>query len=899
MTQAPQRLARLPDPADNCAIALRRIFEGAFIEYGEGSFFIDRDILEGHRFAARPIRAGHRLLSWGLPFGVALRQIPAGAYVCNQAMLEELRLHDLGLELPTEPNFVDLDLSPHSLDEASFVSAPPTPRSTHEPRYFHGYRRPGARGVGTRNCIVLLGVTSRTAAYVRLLEERLVTRVATFKNIDGARAVAHTEGGGEESPNNRVPLLRALAGFMTHPNTAAVLAVDYGSEPVNNTLLRRFMESEGYPLPHVNHQFLSLRGGLDLALREGERIVQQWLPMVNRQRRSKQPLSRLKVALQCGGSDAFSGVSGNPLAAWVAKEIVARGGAANLAETDELIGAESYILDKVRDLDTARAFLKAVERYKRMAAWHGLTAEGNPSGGNRLRGLYNISLKSIGAAMKRHPDARLDHVIDYAAPMRQAGLHFMDSPGNDLESVAGQVASGANLIFFTTGNGSITNFPFVPTIKVMTTTARFNLLAEEMDVNAGAYLEGTPLPDLGRKMLDLTVAVASGQPTQGEKAGHTQVSIWRDWSQSGPRPLDASPDSRPLDGKPIPVDVGRTPRETVFPAWVKGKVVSTERVNLILPTSLCSVQIARLAAERLAEAHAGAPSDSPRWAAVGHTEGCGVAGLTSDANFNAVMLGCLTHPNVERALLLEHGCEKMHNAKFRQQIERAGIDPSRFGFASVQLDGGVAKALARIENWFSKQAQDPKPPQLMEVGIGRLRLGLFSAGPFSEPEANAFLELVQHLLGCGATVVVAASATLLDCKLFSEGLFGRAKVAASLGYGRTALGPGLSIMESPSRHAVESLTGLASSGVHLLLVRVADHPIPGHPLVPVLQVASPSALVSFAEDMDCALEGPPQTWSPLLLDRIVQTAARQYTPKSSRHGFQDFQLARGPLAFSM
>jgi altronate dehydratase len=116
--------------------------------------------------------------------------------------------------------------------------------------------------------------------------------------------------------------------------------------------------------------------------------------------------------------------------------------------------------------------------------WHGHSAEGNPSGGNKFRGLYNIALKSIGAARKKDPEVQLDYVIDYSERMTAPGFYFMDSPGNDLESIAGQVASGCNMIFFTTGNGSITNFPFVPTVKFVTTTGRWNLLHDDMDVNA-------------------------------------------------------------------------------------------------------------------------------------------------------------------------------------------------------------------------------------------------------------------------------------------------------------------------------------------------------------------------------------------------------------------------------
>ncbi|MCP5116436.1 MAG: UxaA family hydrolase, partial [bacterium] len=185
------------------------------------------------------------------------------------------------------------------------------------------------------------------------------------------------------------------------------LAVDYGTEPLTNRMLQGYLEEKGYPLKDIPHRFLTLSGGFREDLERGEAIVKGWLDAVDATHRTEESAANLKLVLQCGGSDAFSGISGNPLVGWVAREIVRYGGSANLAETTELIGAESYILQNARNLDTARRFLSMIARYKERAAWHGATAEGNPSGGNKFRGLYNIVLKSLGAAAKRHPDVRL------------------------------------------------------------------------------------------------------------------------------------------------------------------------------------------------------------------------------------------------------------------------------------------------------------------------------------------------------------------------------------------------------------------------------------------------------------------------------------------------------------
>ena len=141
-------------------------------------------------------------------------------------------------------------------------------------------------------------------------------------------AIAHTEGGGRGTPNNKELLLRTLAGFAVHPNVGALLAVDYGSESVSNAQMREYLHAGGYAIDEMPHAFLSISGSFDDALAEGEKVVRGWLEPLNRNERTEQPLSRLKLALQCGGSDAFSGISGNPLAARVARELIRHGGAA-------------------------------------------------------------------------------------------------------------------------------------------------------------------------------------------------------------------------------------------------------------------------------------------------------------------------------------------------------------------------------------------------------------------------------------------------------------------------------------------------------------------------------------------------------------------------------------------
>ena len=237
------------------------------------------------------------------------------------------------------------------------------------------------------------------------------------------------------------------------------------------------------------------------------------------EKRSTVPASDLRIALQCGGSDAFSGISANPLVGSVAEVLVSHGGIGLQAETDELMGAEAYFLRPLRARGVGEAFLALLRRFRDRLHAHGESAEGNPSAGNNYRGLYNIALKSLGAARKKAPGLRLEGVKEYGELLDDAprGFYFMDSPGNDLESVAGQVASGCTAIFFTTGNGAVTNHPFVPTLKVVTTSGRFEMMSGHFDVDAGRYLSGeSTMEELTSETFRLLLGVASGAPSRGE-----------------------------------------------------------------------------------------------------------------------------------------------------------------------------------------------------------------------------------------------------------------------------------------------------------------------------------------------------------------------------------------------
>ena len=889
-------VARLPAPGDNVAIATRRLEAGTCIHHDGATVELAHTVLEGHRFVVAPIPRGATLTSWGLAFGAANRDLAPGEYVCNERILSALVERDIDFELPGSANFSD-HLERYVFDEGSFVPGRQL-EPFDDPGTFEGYRRPDDRGVGTRNHIVVLAISSRANAFATAVAKRFQGADGGHDGLDEVVAVTHTEGGTESTPHNLDLVLRTLAGFMVHPNVGAVLAVDYQGAGYGVRELQRFMAEHRYALGGVSHRFMTVDGDFTRAADRAASYVREWLPQVAGHVRTHEPLAELKIALQCGGSDAFSGVSGNALAGWVGKLLIRHGGSINIGETDELMGAESYVLRNVRDVETARRLLEVIERFKERIRHHGATAEGNPSGGNNYRGLYNIAVKSLGAARKFDPEVQLDRVIDYAEPMTEPGCHFMDSPGNDLESIAGQVAAGSNLVFFTTGNGSITNFPFVPTLKFVTTTGRFRILADEMDVNAGRYNDGESMEDLADEVFALARSVAGGQRSKGERAGHSQVQIWRDWQQVDDRQLERIRHAEPPSGRPLAVLPG-APSRMRYQAFETAAEPVLDRVALVMPTSLCSGQVARIIVDGLNEQLAG---DAPvtRYVALVHSEGCGSTN-TNDL-FLQTLLGHLRHPFVHAGLLLEHGCEQTHNDKVRGYLEEHDVDAHDYGWASIQLDGGLQNVGAKVASWFDVRLQrEARAPELT-VGADRLSVALVAQGQLPDHAAKALARLALGIVAAGGTVVVPSSGPLSESSAFGDGLLKPGeRWRTTLDYGQPSERPGLHVMDAPTTHPTETVTGLGGTGAQLMVAHADASPIHAHPMIPMLQVSGTTGAHQRAGDIDLSLDPDLDTATLVAsLERLVEAvASRTYSPRLVDAGVIDFQLTRGRLGVSV
>jgi len=916
-----RELAVRPEPGDNAALVIRTVPAGSRVTAdgpgGPATFTVPHTVPEGHRIVVSAVAAGEPLLSWSTPFALAERDLVPGDYVCTEGSLDALRSRGHG-DLPATPTARNVPMQPYALDPAS-LHVGDQAAAVADGRTFLGFDR--ATGVpGTRNHVVVVAATSRSSAFVTELARRFAGEGTDGPDgFDGVVPVAHTEGGEDESPTNLDMLLTVLAGFLVHPNVGAVMLVDEPGSVVSAAAVRAQATRLGLPAVSVPHAYFTRRGAFADDLAAAADLIRGWLPEVASQRRTPQPLSGLRIALQCGGSDAFSGITANPLAGAVGREVVRRGGATVLAETDELIGAEGYVLENVRSEEVARRFLRSVESFKERAGWHGHTAEGNPSGGNLYRGLYNIVLKSVGAGRKRDRMLRLDHVVDYGEPLPGPGFTFMDSPGNDLESVAGEVASGCNLVFFTTGNGSITNFPFVPTLKFVTTTARYDLLSHEMDVDAGRYLTGTPMPELTDEVLGLTIETAAGRRTAGELAGHSQVSIWRQWRQTGPREgISVAPNgSRPrpleqlpaeerdalLDGRPLPVaaDVPAPPAPDLgFTALRADGRTAPEHLGLVLPTSLCSGQIAlRLAGQAEEEGWLGETVD--RVVALPHTEGCGVTSGAAEETFARTMVGHLLHPDVRVGLLLEHGCEKTHNDYFRHRLVEAGADPDRFGWASIQADGGLAAVTDRVRDWFTEVGRQLDVPREASASLGDLSIGLDARGPLAPGTVQALATVGTWLVRAGGTVLLSSRSALLADPAFRRAAFGSdGPVPATLAHAQRPAAPGWHVMRMPGGDWLETVTGMAACGAQLVLAHVAGGSLTASRMVPVVQVSGDAAtLRDHGADLDAELPADPAGAARAAVAVLRAIASREVASRAQQRGDVGFQVTRGLLGVSM
>ncbi|NJD88474.1 MAG: altronate dehydratase [Betaproteobacteria bacterium] len=480
---------------DNVLVARVPLLLGQRLE-SEG-LTVRAQVPAGHKIAATAIAQGSPIVKYGTVIGVAARDIAAG---------EHVHAHNVALpEIGADPGF-GRDVRP-----VDFV--PPEKRAT-----FMGSARPGGR-VATRNFIGLIASVNCSATVIHKVAEWFTPeRLAEYPNVDGVVAFAHTSGCGMSSPSLHFDVLRrTLAGYARHPNLAGTVIVGLGCE---RNQVPELLESQGLAEgPRLRSFVMQEAGGTRATIAAGIAAVQAMLPAANAVTRVPVSASHLKIGLECGGSDGFSGISANPALGAAMDILVRHGGTAILSETPEIHGVEHLLTRRAVSPEVGRKLLERLDWWNGYAKGQHGQYNGVVGPGNQAGGLANIVEKSLGSAMKAGTTP-LRAVYEYAEPVEESGFVFMDSPGFDPVATTGQIAGGANLICFTTGRGSMFGSKPAPTIKLATNTPMFRRLSEDMDVNCGEVIDGTlTVPEMGERIFAHILRVASGERTRSEELG--------------------------------------------------------------------------------------------------------------------------------------------------------------------------------------------------------------------------------------------------------------------------------------------------------------------------------------------------------------------------------------------
>ena len=451
----------------------------------------------GHKIAARAIARGEQVKKYDTVIGVADRDIAAGEHVHshNLRLVDDYR----------DPAF--------GADVRPVAYVPESERAT-----FMGYVRPDGR-VGTRNFVGILSSVNCSATVIKHIAAHFTReRLAAYPNVDGVVAFAQSSGCGMSSPSEHFDLLRrTIAGYARHPNLAGVLIVGLGCE---RNQVASLVESQVL-VPGENLHTLVMQdtGGTRATIEAGIRAIEAMLPAANAFRRQPVSASHIKIGLECGGSDGFSGITANPALGAAMDILVRHGGTAILSETPEIHGVEYMLTRRAVTPEVGQKLLDRLAWWERYTAGHNAQFNGVVGHGNQQGGLANIFEKSLGSAMKGGTTP-LQAVYEYAEPIDRAGFVFMDSPGYDPVAATGQIASGANLICFTTGRGSMFGSKPAPTIKLASNSPMFRRLEEDMDINCGLVLDGElTVAQMGERIFEHILRAASGEPTKSELLG--------------------------------------------------------------------------------------------------------------------------------------------------------------------------------------------------------------------------------------------------------------------------------------------------------------------------------------------------------------------------------------------
>lgn len=444
---------------------------------------VEVNLDNGHKYAVCDIKQGSEIIKYGQPIGIAQTHIKKGEHVHSHNM--KTALGD-NLTYKYEPKFVSY-------------------KKETEDAYFMGYLRENGE-VGIRNDIWIVN----TVVCVNKLAEKLSA-------LTGAFCFPHPNGCSQLGDDMSVTQ-KILAGMVEHPNAGGVLVLGLGCENNNISEFKKVLGN--YNPKRV--KFLNTQDVED-EITEGVKLIEELKEYAAGFKRTKQPISKLKLGLKCGGSDGYSGITANPLVGRVSDKLISMGGSTVLTEVPEMFGAEHLLMRRCENEEIFNKTVSLINDFKDYFRRHNQVVYENPSPGNKEGGITTLEEKSLGCIQKGGTSKVVD-VLTYGDRLTKNGLSLLNGPGNDAVAITNLMAAGVQIILFTTGRGTPLGSP-VPTIKIATNNALAKKKSNWIDFDASDVLDGKPLTN---ELFDYVIEVASGKQTQNEINNYREIAIFKD-----------------------------------------------------------------------------------------------------------------------------------------------------------------------------------------------------------------------------------------------------------------------------------------------------------------------------------------------------------------------------------
>ena len=485
------------NPADNVAVAINDVEAGCGFDIDDVSITTLTKIPAGHKVALKALAEGEDVVKYGFPIGHLLQAVPQGGLIDHSVLKTNL---DGLLEYTYQPDLTEL--------------APAQTKAT-----FKGYRRADGRA-GIRNELWIIPTVGCVNGVVQNIQKQFEAEMAAYPGIEKVIAFPHNYGcsqlGGDHENTRKI-----LADMVHHPNAAGVLVVALGCE---NNQLGAFRELVG-EVDETRVKFMESQKIHGDEVEFGLGLLREIAEAAKNDVREDIPVSELKVGLKCGGSDGFSGITANPLLGRFSDWIVAQGGTTVLTEVPEMFGAETILMSRCQDEATFDKTVHLINDFKAYFMKNDQPVYENPSPGNKAGGISTLEEKSLGCTQKSGNSIVRD-VLLYGDRLKTRGLNLLSAPGNDLVASTALAASGCQIVLFTTGRGTPFG-TFVPTAKISTNSTLAANKPLWIDFNAGAIVDGTPVEEVDQAFIDFVLGVASGEHTNNEKSGYSEIAIFK------------------------------------------------------------------------------------------------------------------------------------------------------------------------------------------------------------------------------------------------------------------------------------------------------------------------------------------------------------------------------------